>query len=1026
MLIIDKYRIFPRNKTLINTINMKKIVLLIVFFSVISVVALAQNILNLRGNVKDGENNPIVNASVVVKGRDKATMTDESGSFEIAVERGSVLLFSYVGMKAQELTVNSAAFLSIVLQSDNELDEVVVIGYGTVKRRDLTGAVSSVSGKDLQSNIAKSAAGALQGRVAGVSVRNAGGTPGAGMSINIRGLTSLRNNAPLYVIDGVFGDINMVDPIDIASLEVLKDASAAAIYGSRAANGVVLITTKGGRRGTPATLSFSAYTGVQNLPKKMKLMDGPQWKEFQRSYDYLPTQAENFNANTDWQDEVFQTAPINKLNLDVSGGGDHSTYSVSAGYLDQKGILEKTDYKAFNVRSKNTFSFFNDHFRVGNTFMLKSGDRKFSELTITDILRQNALLPIYDENVVGGYSTWAPWMKNLDNPVGHLNLYNRHVYQTDIMLNAYAETDLFVKGLKYRLNVGINRTLGRNYDRGDERPDGTAVLKSFLSESAFFNNKWLIENTLHYDNTFEKHALSLLAGYSAQEGSNRGFGANRNNIPEGTDAIGAASPAEQGTSGSLNEDALISQFGRLMYSYDGRYLLTATIRRDGSSKFPDGQKYGTFPSIALGWNVMNESFFENAKNKVNEFKLRGSYGRLGNQEIGNYTTQNVTRYGINYIQGGTWWQGAIPGDTWVSPRNLTWEETETSNIGLDLVFLQNKLSINVDYYNRDTKGILLGINQPPSTGLGGTPTMNAGVITNKGFEFLASYRDVVGEVNYSIAVNASSTKNKVQAITIGGKQEFEGFNPRGEGTVSWAKVGYPIGGFWLIQTDGLFQSDAEAQAYSTADGTVIQPLAKGGDIKFIDYNGDGRIDNDDRQYMGSPFPKLTYGINGVLDYKGIDFAFFFDGMYGNKIYNYSRARMEQTNEVNNHSVRLLDSWTPNNTNTDIPRYTREDPNDNKRRVSERWLENGAFFRLKTIELGYTLPSQFLNKATLKNARIYFAAENLFTATKYQGYTPDLGESNGANGDYSGVMSTGTDYGRFPLARTVMFGIQANF
>jgi TonB-linked SusC/RagA family outer membrane protein len=617
-------------------------------------------------------------------------------------------------------------------------------------------------------------------------------------------------------------------------------------------------------------------------------------------------------------------------------------------------------------------------------------------------------------------------MKNLENPVAVLNLFNNHVYQTDIMLNGYAEADLFVKGLKYRINVGINRTSGRNYSKGDAHTYGTALNKSFLSESAFFNNQWLVENTLHYDNTFEKHTISALAGYSAQENTARGFGASRNNIPTGTDAIGAASPAEQSTSGSLNEAALVSQFGRLIYTYDSRYLLTGTIRRDGSSKFADGQRYGVFPSIALGWNVMNESFFEQAKNTVNELKLRATYGRLGNQEIGDYTTQNVTTYGINYIQGGTWWQGAIPGNSWVSPRNLTWEETETSNIGLDLAFMQNKLSINADYYIRDTKNILLGINQPPSTGLGGTPMMNAGTIRNKGFEFAGTYKDAIGQVNYNIAVNASTVKNEVKAITIGGKQEFEGFNPRGEGVVSWAKVGHPIGSFWVIETDGLFQSDAEAQAYKSADGKVIQPNAAGGDIKFVDYNGDGRIDNNDRQYAGSPFPKLAYGIRGGLEYAGMDFAFFFDGMYGNKIYNYSRARMEQTNEVNNHSARLLDSWSPTNKDTDIPRYTREDPNDNKRRVSDRWIESGSFFRLKTIELGYTLPSPWLSKATLKNARIFFAAENLFTATKYKGYTPDLGRSNGANGDSSGVLTAGTDYGRFPLARTIMFGLQANF
>lgn len=995
-------------------------------FSICVSLALAQQTFQINGKVLNAEDQPIDGASVTIKGSSEGTKTNSNGEFNIAVQKGAVLLFSYVGMTSQERLVKDGSSIQVILESDNELDEIVVIGYGTVKKRDLTGAVASVSGKDLQANLAKSAAGALQGRIAGVSVSNAGGTPGAGMSINIRGLSSLGSNTPLYVIDGVFGDINLVDPNDIASLEVLKDASAAAIYGSRAANGVVIITTKGGLRSSPAAIGINAYTGVQTISKEMDLMTGPQWKEFVKGYGYLPTQAESFNANTNWQDEVYQVAPVNKVNLDVSGGGDKSTYAVSGSYLDQEGILKTTGYKAFNIRNKNTFSFFNDHVRMGNTFLFKSGDRKFSDLTITDVLRQNSLLPVYDQAVLGGYATYAPWMKNLENPVGYLNLYNRHVYQTDIMLNGFAEADLFLKGLKYRLNVGVNRSNGRGYNKRDAYTYGDARQQSYLNESAFFNNQWLIENTLHYDNTFDKHTISVLLGYSAQENSNRGFGLGRNDIPLGTDAINAASPTQQTTSGSVQESALLSQFGRVMYTYDSRYLLTASLRRDGSSKFSNGYRYGLFPSVALGWNIMNEKFFESARNTVSEFKLRASYGRLGNQDIANYTTQNITSYGINYLQGGSWWQGYGTGISWVSPRNLTWEETETSNIGLDLAFLQNKLSISADYYVRETKDILLGINQPPSAGLKGTPTMNAGTISNKGFELLARYQNSVGEVNYNFSINASSVKNEVKAVTVGNKQEFEGYNPQGEGVVSWAKVGYPIGGFWVIRTDGLFQSDAEVDAYKSSDGTVIQPNAEAGDIKFVDYNNDGRIDNNDRQYVGSPFPKLAYGIRGGLQYAGLDFAFFFDGMMGNKIYNYTRARMEQTNEVNNHSVKLLESWTAGNPNTDIPRYTRTDPNDNKRRVNERWIESGAFFRLKTIELGYSLPSQWINKASIKNTRLFLAAENLFTVTEYTGYTPDLGLNSGENGGQSGALTAGTDHGRFPLARTIMFGIQASF
>jgi TonB-linked SusC/RagA family outer membrane protein len=929
---------------------MRKIILLL-FFSIFSVVAWAQQMLNVKGTVKDGKNIPIEGATVTLKGSRSATGTDAGGHFAIDVSRGDILQVSYVGMQSYEQVINDDSFLSIVLEDGSALDEVVVIGYGTVKKKDLTGAVASVSGKDLQSNLAKNTTGALQGRVAGVSVTNSGGAPGAGLNVTIRGLSSFGSNTPLYVVDGVFGDINLVDPNDIASLEILKDASAAAIYGSRAANGVVIVTTKSGRQNTAATLRVNAFTGLQQVPKMMDVMDATQWKNFQKANGTLPSAAESITTNTDWQNEVFRTAPMHKVNADVTGGGERSTYNVSAGYLVQDGVLLNTNYKAFNLRTKNTFSLFNNHLRLGNTFLIKNGkQQRGSELVITDILRQNPLVPVYDSEILGGYGTHASWMKNIENPVGVLNLYDNQRHQTDIMLSGYAEVDLFLEGLKYRLNVGANRTTGRNYNKKAEpHVYGDKLLQSYLRESAFFNNQWLIENTLHYDRTLDKHTISVLAGYSAQENNNRGFGLGRMDIPVGTDAVDAAAMDQQSTNGSLQEEALISQFGRLMYSYDSRYLLTATLRRDGSSKFADGHRYGVFPSVALGWNIMNEGFFASAKNTFNEFKIRASYGRLGNQNIGNYTTQFTTQYGINYIEGGKLWLGAIPGYDWVSPIGLTWEETETSNIGLDLAFLNNRLSVSTDYYIRETKGILLGINRAPSSGLGGTPMMNAGVIGNKGFEFLTSYRDAVGTVNYNIAVNASTVKNTMKAVTVGSVQEFSGFNPHGEGNVTWARVGHPIGGFWLIKTDGLFQSDAEAQAYKSSNGTVIQPNAKAGDIRYVDFNDDGKItDYEDAQYLGSPFPKLAYGIRGNVEYKGVDLGVFFDGVSGNKIYNYTRARMEQTNEVNNHSTSLLNSWTSSNTNTDIPRYTRDDPNDNKRRASDRWLENGAFFRLKTL------------------------------------------------------------------------------
>lgn len=994
-------------------------------FSLFTAGAWAQQAMDVQGTVRNDEGLPVIGASVSLPGTQRGTLTDTEGNFSLRAERGSTLRVTFVGMKTLEVTVTSTV-LNLVMESDNQLDELVVIGYGTVKRKDLTGAVASINGKGLQATVARNTSAALQGRIAGVTVTNSSGQPGAGMNINIRGLSSLGSNTPLYVIDGVYGDINMVDPADIESMEVLKDASAAAIYGSRAANGVVLITTRGGGKDRPASVDINVYTGVQSITKRLDVLDAQQWKSIMQQTGYLPAEAAGFQgAGTNWQDEIFRTAPISKANVGITGGGKQSTYSVSVGYINQKGALIKSGYEAVNLRAKNTFGFFNNSVRLGNTLMLNSYTRDANTVTLTDALRQNPLLPVKDPNQLGGYAGIAPWMKNMDNPVGYSNLYENTSKGLDMLLNAFVEADLGIKGLKYKLNTGLTKNNGQNRSYNAPYNFGSGDIQSSIAESAFFGNQWLVENTLHYDISTEKHTFSALAGYSAQKYGGRGFNLSRKDIPFGTDAINAASPAEQTTGGSFNENALTSRFGRIMYSYDSRYLITASVRNDGSSRFADGYRYGTFPSVAVGWNVMNERFF-NKSSRINELKLRASYGVLGNQEIGNYSTQSTSTTGRNYIQGGNYWIGTSTGINWVSPKNLTWEETKTSNVGLDVSVLNGKFSLTADYFVQNTNGVLLSIGMPQSAGLGGSPTMNAGVVQNKGIELLLNHNNTVGQVTYNVGINASTVRNRIKDITVGNTQEFAGMNPHGEGTVTWARLGDPIGSFYLIKTDGLFQNEAEVQAHKTPEGKLIQPNAKPGDIRFIDFNGDGQISDNDRQYAGSPFPKLSYGIRGNVAYRGLDLGIFFDGVYGNKIYNYTRARMEAMNEINNFGIAALDAWTPQNTGTNVPRFTMEDQNQNRRRVSDRWLEDGSFFRLKTLEVGYTLNSSLLQKIQLKNTRIFTAFENLFVATKYKGYTPDLGQSDGLNGQGSGTFSRGVDTGRFPMARTMMIGLQANF
>lgn len=1001
----------------------------------------AQQAVTVKGTVKDSENNPVIGATVVVKGTTIGTTTDIDGNYTINVNPGQVLEFSYVGMQQSTITVGNKNVINITMADGEQLDEVVVIGYGTVKKKDLTGSVASVSGKELQANLARNASSALQGRIAGVSVTNASGQPGDGMNISIRGVNSLSKAEPLYVIDGVYGDINMVEPADIESIDVLKDASAAAIYGSRAANGVVLITTKGGRKEMPTRVDINAYTGVQNMMRKIDVLDGNQFRDYCKLNNIAQNQSSLTNWNgkgTDWQDELYRTASINKVAMNISGGNKTSTFNLSASYLNQEGIVKTTGYEAWNIRAKNDFSFFNNHLRIGSTVMMKIWDQDYDDISFNSALRAVPVMSVYDDRTnesnkdyVGHWGTVPAWARQIDNPVGYVEAYDRQKRGIDLLVNAFAEVDLGLKGLKYKFNVGIDKTTRRNYDYIEPYyfSSSSKNMDTSLAEGTSWGNRWLIENTLHYDNTFGAHTVSGLLGYSAQKDNSRSFNAKRTGMPDGIKVISAGLASSSTAGGSEYTSSLVSLFARAMYSYDSRYMISASIRRDGSSRFADGHRYGTFPSASVGWNIMNEPFFESAKNTVNELKLRASYGVLGNLNgIGEYQTQSTIKDGFNYVQGGSWWIGQITNTEWVTPPETTWEKTKTTNIGVDAAFLNNRFSVTADYFIQKTDGLLMSVNQAPSSGLSGAPVMNAALVENKGLEISLNHRNTVGEFYYAIGLNLSHVKNNLKEIQTLTKQEITGFNPNGGGTITWAKEGKPIGSFYLIKTDGLFQSAEEIQNYTNKEGKVIQPKAKPGDVKFIDYNGDGQINASDQQYCGNPFPKMNMGLTLTGAYKGIDLNLFFDGNFGNKVFNsmrYSTSYMQ--NGITNVSADVLNEWREDNRNTTMPRYTANDENQNNQAISDRWLENGSFFRLKTLELGYTFPSIWTEKIKFQKIRIYTAMENLFMITQYKGYNPDLGinTSSVANQDDM-VMARGCDPGRYPTPRTFTFGLQVNF
>lgn len=1009
---------------------MKKLSILITF-CVITLSAFAQN-WKITGTVTEaGTNEPLTGVTVQVKNKKIATSTDLDGAYSIEASMNDELVFTFLGMQTVSKTVSSAQPINVVLSDDNvALEQVVVIGYGTVKKSDLTGAVSSISSKDLQADVAKSAASALQGRVAGVSVTNFSGQPGAGMNIAVRGVTSLSGTPPLYIIDGVYGDINLLDPADIASIEVLKDASAAAIYGSRAASGVVLITTKGGRKDSPSKINLNVYAGIQSNPKKLDVLNGEQWARFVTDngiHDYTFT-----GKGTDWQDEIYRTAAIYKANLGISGGSKTSTYNVSIGYINQEGIMLNSNYDAFNVRMKNEFSFLNNRLRIGESLILKTSKQNLldSPGLVTQALRMPPVIPVHDDERLGGWGTVESWMTNVANPVGDIyansSWDNNSSRLTQILFNGYAEVDI-LKGLRYKLNFGLNKDHGTAKAFRDYFDFGSAGMNQLpdLKETSSNTDMWLLENTLNYDNTFGKHTIYGLLGYSAQKNKNRAFSAGREELPIGTSTIGAGSASKQSADGSENVNTTISMFARVMYSYDSRYMLSASIRRDGSSRFADGYRWGNFPSFSAGWNIQNEAFAEPMRHFVDELKLRISYGKLGNQEIGNYMTQRLVTPGINYVQGKEWWMGSMPGIAWVSPKDLTWETNETANIGLDFTLFKGKLSFTLDAFTQKNKNILLGVDMPSSSGLNGKPTLNAGTFQNRGFEFTVNHRNSLDKVYYSLGANMSIISNKMKEITVGATSQFPGYNPQGLGTITWAKVGDPIGAFYLVKTAGIFQSKEEVLAHKDANGNVLQPDAEPGDIRFVDINNDGKIDEQDAQNLGNPNPDVSFGFRASVEWNNFDLGLFFDGMVGNKVFNFTRYRMESMLDKTNYGARVLDAWKPEHRNTGMPRYAEGDPNKNARIYSDRWLENGSFLRLKTLELGYTIPKNILNKWSLSTLRVYTSFENLFTITGYKGYTPDLGINGGSgtNSSSGAALTRGVDHGRYPIPRIISFGIQ---
>ncbi|HWW40411.1 TonB-dependent receptor [Pedobacter sp.] len=975
----------------------------------------AQNTMTITGKVMDQSGNPLPGAIVKLKNTTTGTMTGAEGNYSIrSQEQKGTLVFSMIGYVTQEIDISGRRAIDVKLtEESNALNEIVVVGYGTQLKKDLTGAISLVKASDVQKKQATTVAEALQGQASGIKVRG-GGQPGSEAQIQIRGLKNLFDSNPLYVIDGLITSANRdFNPNDIESIQILKDASAAAIYGSRAANGVIIITTKKGKEG-PLQIDFSGKTSVQTIPR-YKLAATEEFSKLNfMAYDNanVTRQKLDLSTNTDWQDAAFRTGNVQDYTASFSGGGKSSSFLVSAGYFGNKGTVISTGFDRYSLRvntqgTKGIFS-------IGeNLAITNSKSDEMSGNPIIDVIRLLPTIPVYNPANPGGYGYGDEAKARTfgTNPVAIADLEDRTNENQRIRGNVWAELK-FLPELKYRLNLGYESS---NDHYTYLRKRGNWTLNQPLDPAianenrANFSTK-LIEHTLTFNKSLGKHTLNVIAGQSYQRDDYAQIWGTKRNLLANPDG-GYYNVLDQGNEGQLggfkNRSDLISYFGRLEYNYADKYLLNGVMRRDGNSRFGPGYKWGNFPSVSAAWRISKEDFFTSSW--INDLKLRASYGTLGSSNTDYYDYIGVINT-LSTIAMGTD-QHIEPGAIQVklANDNLHWEKLTQQNYGFDASFLNNKLTVSSEYFIATTKDVLFGFPIALTTGNdGGNPRVNGVTLQNKGFEFSAAYREDSTPFKYSASANFTLLRNKALDFGYNRNNIYVG------NTVT--EVGQPIGMWYVLQTDGLFQSMDEVNNYKNAAGKLIQPDAKPGDIRFKDNNGDRQITNSDKVVVGSPWPKYELGLNLSASYKGFELNMDWFGSFGAKVFNGPRSVMDRFDDNSNYRAGIQ-PWTPENPNTNVPRAY-YGSTLNSRGDSDRWLENGSFFRMKYISLSYKVPESVVKKIGFQNARVTLSGQNLITFTKYTGLDPEF--SNGS------VFEKGYDFGAFPNVRMYSLGLQFGF
>lgn len=970
--------------------------------------------ITVQGVVKDQTGETVIGASVMEKGTTNGTITGIDGDFSLNMSPNGTLVVSFVGYKTQEVQVKGQKQLQVVLSEDAEmLDEVVVIGYGTMKKSDLTGAVSSIGNKDIKDSPVSNLGQAIQGKISGVQIVDAG-KPGDNVSIKIRGLGSINNCDPLVVIDGVPTDLGLssLNMADVERLDVLKDASATAIYGSQGANGVVMITTKRGTEGK-GKLAVSANYSFQNATNVPSLLNAAQYAEL--SNDMMVNSGRNPNpewanpselgAGTDWMDELLRTGVMQNYTVSYSGGNEKSHYYVSGGFLDQSGIVKSVNYRRFTFQSNSDAQVLK-WLKFSNNITFSADTKKSGSYNIGDALKALPIYPVKNEDGSwSGPDGNSEWYGSTRNPIGPTELNKSQTDGYNFLANLTAELT-FTKWLKFKSTFGYDAKfwfIDNFTPKYNWKPTPTEETSRYKSDNKSFTYLW--DNYFLFDHTFsEKHRVGLMAGMSAQWNTNDYLNAQKNVFM--FDNVHEMDNGEEmyAIGGNETEWALLSYMARVNYSYEDRYLLTATIRRDGSSRFGKKHRWGTFPSVSVAWRASQEKWFPK-NDYINDLKVRAGYGVTGSQaSVGNYSylaSYNTSVYPFGISSGN---QTALVSSTLANPY-IHWEEVAQTNIGFDASLFNSRVMFSFDAYLKETRDMLVKASIPITSGFEDTTTTytNAGKVRNQGIEMSLHTINLTGELGWETNLTATYNKNKIKDLNSDVPYYINQIN---NSYVTMLAKDYPINVFYGYVTDGIFQNQSEVNTHA------VQPGAEPGDIRFRDLNNDGVINDSDRTVIGNPNPSWLFSMNNSLSYKGFELSVFLQGIAGNKIYNANNIDNTGMAAAYNQTTDVLKRWQGEGTSNSMPRAVFGDPNQNTR-VSDRFVENGSYLRLKNITLSYTFPKQWLQKAQIENARLSLSCENVATITGYSGFDPEVGIN-------------GIDQNRYPISRTFSLGLNFNF